>query len=224
MIQGPTPGMGGGIQGPVASAGGGTPFQVQGPTPTAPPADSGQRVQSNRVYAIVFGAFLMVCFAVFVAVWLRPTGDSGEVTGSGEGTPEVVVSNSTKKKATGGEVDTALPPVEEKKPRTTRRNTTRKSTNSGSTSSSTTKKAAAAPSGPAPLTVKLATGANAFEVTCPSGFRQRTAISGGTGTLQGVPLESCTLFFKGGAPAKYGPVKGGQTLTCSITGTTAVCK
>ena len=96
----------------------------------------------------------------------------------------------------------------------------------GSGSGTTTTKVAAAPSGPAPLNIKLnGGGANAFEVTCPSGFRQRTALSGsGSGTLAGVPQESCTLFFKGGSPAKYGPVSGGKSLNCQIVGTTANCK
>jgi len=228
MIQGPTPGAGV-AQGPVAGygggggGGGGTPFHVQGPAPGAPPADAGQRVQSNRVYAIVFGVFLLVCLAVFVAIWLRPA-ITGEVTadaGSGSENGAVVVDKTVKKKKQLSTEDTGEPEVE---PQPKVKKKKKKYTGSGS--GTTTTKVAAAPSGPAPLNIKLnGGGANAFEVTCPSGFRQRTALSGsGSGTLAGVPQESCTLFFKGGSPAKYGPVSGGKSLNCQIVGTTANCK
>jgi hypothetical protein len=42
--------------------------------------------------------------------------------------------------------------------------------------------------------------------------------------VSGVPQESCTVHFKGGAPASFGPVRGGQGLSCNIVGNTAVCQ
>ena len=41
--------------------------------------------------------------------------------------------------------------------------------------------------------------------------------------MANVPNESCTMFFKGGPPAQYKPVRGGASYTCKIVGTTAVC-
>jgi hypothetical protein len=66
-------------------------------------------------------------------------------------------------------------------------------------------------------------GATSVEVTCPSGYRQRASISAGKASFSGVPSDSCMLYFKGGAPAQFGPVRGGQSLKCSIQATTAVC-
>jgi len=39
-----------------------------------------------------------------------------------------------------------------------------------------------------------------------------------------VPTESCVLHFKGGTPARFSPVSGGQSISCYIQGSTAVCK
>ena len=81
-------------------------------------------------------------------------------------------------------------------------------------------------SGSAPLVVSLLGAEHhtqGLEVDCPSGFRERTPLSAGQGRFAYVPKEDCTLWFKGGVPAQYGPVRGGQTLDCEIVGTTAVC-
>jgi len=213
------------VQGPVASYGGGppaqgSPFQVTGPgMVSAPPAEAGSRVQSNRVYAILFAAFLMVCAAVAVAVWLKPPGGGGEeAVAAAEQKP--VVDNASHKKRTR-QVDTGAPePAPEK---AAPKKHTSSSTRSGTT---TAAPAPARSSGPGPVTVRLTdtTLATAIEVVCPSGFRNRAALSGGVGTVQNVPQESCTLLFKGGAPLKYDGVRGGQTLTCTAVGSTASCK
>lgn len=64
----------------------------------------------------------------------------------------------------------------------------------------------------------------AVELVCPSGFRHREGLEGGWVSFEGVPAgEDCTLYFKGGAPAKYEPVQGGQDLKCQIAATTGVC-
>jgi hypothetical protein len=61
-------------------------------------------------------------------------------------------------------------------------------------------------------------------VQCPSGFRERGAFSGGLAKVEGLPDEACSLSFKGGAPARYNGVRGGQHLTCSLEGPIARCE
>lgn len=202
------------VSGPVVSygnQGAQTPFQVSGPTPTAAPStDQGDRVRSNRVYAILVAVFLLVAVALVAAVWLIPSLKKEEPKTQAPTTtqPQVVVEKTAKV-----EQDTAPPPAPAPAPKPKAK--------------TTTPKPAPAPSnGPGTLTVVLAdaTQATAVEVVCPSGFRQRTALSGGKGSIASVPQEKCTMYFKGGAPAQFAPVNGGRTFSCSIIGTTAVCK
>lgn len=80
--------------------------------------------------------------------------------------------------------------------------------------------------GSAPLVITLAGTEHhtqGLEVDCPSGFRERAPLTSGQGSFAYVPKEDCTLWFKGGAPAQFSPVRGGQTLDCEIVGTTALC-
>jgi hypothetical protein len=53
-------------------------------------------------------------------------------------------------------------------------------------------------------------------VVCPSGFRSRATFVSGEATVGGLPDESCMLSFKGGAPARFHGVQGGQHLTCDF--------
>lgn len=61
-------------------------------------------------------------------------------------------------------------------------------------------------------------------VQCPSGFRERATFVSGRAAMEGVPDESCTLSFKGGTPARFSGVAGGQRLTCSLSGVIARCE
>lgn len=61
-----------------------------------------------------------------------------------------------------------------------------------------------------------------LELKCPNGFRERAHVKVNTAIFDNVPNEQCTLYFKGGVPAKYNPLNWG-TYYCSISGTTAVC-
>lgn len=200
------------VQGPVVQYGGAqpaSPFQVAGPGPAAATGDAGSRVQSNRVYAIILAVFMLVGLAVVAAIWFQrdKTEEPKEVV-TAPPPPKPVVADPKPVPDTGA----APAPTPKPQPKSTKPKTT-------------TPKVAAPASGPATLSVKLADGAvaTAIEVTCPSGFRQRSTLSGGSGSVASVPQEKCTLIFKGGAPAQYGPVHGGQSLKCSIVGTTAVC-
>ncbi len=61
-----------------------------------------------------------------------------------------------------------------------------------------------------------------FELTCPSGYRERARITENTGVFNSVPDEPCTLHFKGGAPAKFSPIRWG-THQCLLSSSTAIC-
>ena len=66
--------------------------------------------------------------------------------------------------------------------------------------------------------------AQALELTCTDGFRERSAIETNTAIFNDVPTSDCTLFFKqGGPPAKYRGVTAGKTYFCSVNGAAAVC-
>ncbi len=203
----------GGIQGPTASGAVGTPFQASQPPPSAPQKE--KRVSSFRVYALVMAVFVLGCTAVVLAVWfgqMRDKPSSEPTTTTTTAVADAPVRQPKAAKDTGEE------PEPEPQPR---RTTTRKAT-------TTAPAAPAAPkSNPGTLTVKMTdqTFLTTIEVTCPSGMRQRAAISpGGSATVSNVPNETCVLHFKGGAPARFSPVSGGQSLSCYIQGTTAVCK
>ncbi|MCB9760090.1 MAG: protein kinase [Alphaproteobacteria bacterium] len=202
-------------QGPVAN----TPFQVAGGGAAPPPADAEQRTQSNRVYAIVLAMFFLVGVAIFAAVWFRPTGDA--VADAPSDPPPVVKEEPSKDRGKRRTVDTGTPAAEEDIPKEAPKVSRPPRT------PSTTPKSTSSSAGPGTVAVKLGggtEGTTSVEVTCPSGFRQRGRVSGGSASVTGVPSENCTLHFKGGAPAKFAPVRGGQSLNCSIIGTTAQCQ
>lgn len=71
------------------------------------------------------------------------------------------------------------------------------------------------------LTTDLPAGAS-LELTCSDGFRLRVEVAQNAAVFDGVPAEECTLFFKGGVPAKFRPMREG-TWSCGLSGTTAVC-
>lgn len=85
---------------------------------------------------------------------------------------------------------------------------------------------------PAPATGELmvqlvdAPTVGSLEVTCRQPeFRQRASLVDGAATFTQVPIdgEACVLFFRGGPPARFEPVSGGQSLVCSLDNTTASC-
>ncbi|MCB9760050.1 MAG: hypothetical protein H6739_09475 [Alphaproteobacteria bacterium] len=56
-------------------------------------------------------------------------------------------------------------------------------------------------------------------------YRERFDLSQGRVGFPGVPEGAdCTVYFKGGAPAQFAPVRRGQVLRCNIVGTTATCE
>ena len=230
----------GGIQGPVASYAGGaapggtqTPFQVAAPGSGAgAPGGGQQRVKSQVVWVVLFGALIFIGAAALLAVYLvRSDGGTGEDVTADAGAPRAAAVGDSKPRtkqdpsldgAADAGSDTGIPVAKPKKKKRAR------SVRSGSGSSSgaaTSPPKPKAPSGPATLSVRLpGIQASAVEVTCPSGVRKRATVSGEAASVPGVPQEDCTLFLKGGAPGKYGPVKGGQSLSCSMSGVTLRCR
>ncbi|MFH1466817.1 MAG: hypothetical protein ABIO70_20705 [Pseudomonadota bacterium] len=86
--------------------------------------------------------------------------------------------------------------------------------------------APAVPPGPDALVITMSGDApvTGIEVVCPGGFRQRVSFEERVATVAGVPAEACSINFKGPTSARYQPVRGGQSLTCHLQGTTAVCE
>ncbi|MCK6505269.1 hypothetical protein L6R53_18030 [Myxococcota bacterium] len=222
----PPPPMQPAIQGPVvgyAAAQAATPFQVSGPTPAAPAADSDSRVQSTRLYAILFACMVLVIVAVVVAVWLRPGGDDEPVAAAPAAAPAVVTK--VEKKPSANQ-DTGAAEPAPKKPEPKPASTARKS--SGTTTAAAPS-APAAPTGtPGAITVRLSDAAAFTSVTvlCPNAFRGKGTFAGGSATVSGVPAgESCSLHFNGGiSPGRFNGATAGKTLTCGMVGSGMICK
>lgn len=72
-------------------------------------------------------------------------------------------------------------------------------------------------------------GTTAIELVCGL-WRDRQTLQmdaagiGGTVWFQAVPGGDCTVYFKGGSPAQFGPAHGGDALRCKLVATTAVCE
>jgi serine/threonine protein kinase len=225
-IQGPTSGAGVappaapvGIQGPTAGGQVGTPFQASQPPPSGASAQQQKRVSSFRVYALLLAVFMLGCAAVVTAVWVG-------LSATRDKDPEPVttvpaVADAPVKRPKARKEDTGDAPEPEPPPR---RPQVQRPSNPKPAAPAPAPKPAA---NPGVLTVKMTdqTFLTTLEVTCPSGFRQRTSISpGGSASIGNVPNETCVLHFKGGAPARFSPVSGGKSLSCYIQGTTAVCQ
>jgi cytoskeletal protein RodZ len=202
----------GGIQGPTAAGGVGTPFQASQPPPSAPQQQ--KRVSSFRVYALILAVFVLGCTAVVLAVWIGSNAkkDDPVATSSNDAVAQAPTKEPEPQEDTAEEPAPSPAPKQYAKP-----------PSSGGSSAPAPKPAV----NPGTLTVKMTdqTFLTTIEVTCPSGLRQRASISpGGSASVSNVPSETCVLHFKGGAPARFSPVSGGQSLSCYIQGTTAVCK
>lgn len=61
-------------------------------------------------------------------------------------------------------------------------------------------------------------------VVCPSGYRARARFKAGTALFTGLPEEACNISFKGGPPAIFQDVKGGQQWTCALSSGLADCR
>jgi serine/threonine protein kinase len=216
-------GAGGGIaQGPVAgygNAGGGqTPFQVQsGPAGATTSNPSESRSRSYQIYAILFALFVMVCVTGVTVVWVvlisKPEPDTTPVVASVDPAPTPSTPSSTKPDTGLAQVEADPQPVVTKKKKTT----------TVTTPTTTTPKPPSTPTGEIRVNIDSDAPFTAVEVLCPSGVRERGYFSNGSARVSGIPNEPCSLNFKGGAPAKFSPVRGGMSLRCTYSGSTMTC-
>ncbi len=217
------------IRGPVASdsaPASGSPFQEAGTKAPPPAAEASGRVQSNRVYAVILAMMFLTGAAIVAAVWLRPTFSDGDLPtdprqdhstistrqASNETSPALIPDDTAE--------DEPPPPPRRRATTTSSSSTTKKTTSASSGQTATSK-----PVNPASVSIKILDDSPiyAIEVVCPGGFRERGNVSSRQASIANVPQESCTMYFKG-VPAQFHPVSGGMNLSCSIQGSTAVCK
>ena len=178
-----------------------------------------QRVESNRVWAILVGLCVLLCGVVLLF-----NSSSSDEPKTGSEVPAVADSTGSKSKPSADVRDTGGPPA---KPPPPVRSTT------GTRAPAPTTSAAPRPPKPPPgagrgnVIVRLpdASQASGVELVCGGGgYRLRKSFSGGVASFSGVPGGSCTFFFKGGLPSQYTPVTAGRSYSCSVIGSTAVCK
>ncbi|NCG19672.1 MAG: hypothetical protein GWP91_11750 [Rhodobacterales bacterium] len=222
---GPPPGMSMGISGPVASgpvagppgfAGGG----YGGGPASQHSADAGQeRARSYRVFAIVGGLMSMVFMAVLVTLVVvvffvsqqKDEGSTAAVTQVAAPAAAVAVVDT-------GRDDPPIPvPVPKARPRP--------AANPAPPSPRPAPAPPPAPVGPANAVIIIPASEpfTGVDIKCPnSGFRERVNFVSGTATVPNVPMEECTVNFKGGPPAKN-VIRGGQTKNCTFPGGSAVC-
>ena len=187
--------------------------------PAAGIAQNENRVQSNRVYAIVFAMFAFCSVAVMALLFVDWGGDEPPAVADVRTVPKPKKDQPKVERDARDDTGFTPPP-----PQPVRRRTT---------SSTAPSRTAAAGSSAAPrvgggsIIVKLkdASQARAVELICGGGsYRLRQAFSAGVTKFGGVPGGQCTLYFKGGIPAKFAPVSRGKSYNCSIIGQTAVCE
>ena len=175
-----------------------------------------QRVQSNRVYAIVFGMCGLVCMAVLLLIFIRPDEDKGPTTTTVAENAGPISKPSKPEKDTGG------PPVPPpSKPKWT------PSPGGGSTKPAATPTKPKSTVGRGTVIVRLpdSSQASGIELVCAGGgYRLRKSFSGGVASFSGVPGGVCTFYFKGGMPSQFTPVTAGRSYSCSVIGATSVCK
>ena len=206
-------GLGGAPQG--GPAFGRTPFQVDGDQPTQGSADE-SRMQSTRVFALIFVALGMVCLAAVlaaVAMWYKK--DDGD-------------------KLAEPVAQTAAPPPKPR-PAATDTGNAPQAAPAKPAPSGRARSAAGGAASPAPAPRASATGTvtvsfggatipTKVEVVCGSTFQKRESVSGGSAAIPGVPTSGdCKLFPKGGVVATSVAVRGGASYNCTITGTTTKC-
>jgi len=174
-------------------------------------------MQSTRVYALIFVAFAMVCFATLAAggvmYWkFYLTKDEPKAVASApaptpppiappvEVEPPVDVAPTPKPRGGGGGGGGGAKPVATPAPRPS-------ATGSVSVTFTGTQ-----------IPTKI-------EIACDGGFQQRQSVSGGTAIVSGVPTSgSCKMFPKGGVVATAKEVHGGGSYNCTIEGTTTSCR
>lgn len=181
---------------------------------------------STRVYAVLMALVLGVCLALLSTVLLM-------VTVVVWPTPEVerpLVDQSLEPSVYGHfdeGYDDEYEFVDEPEVIRTRKPTTGKGTRPPPKKVDPVPPSTPPPVAAGDLTIRIPTGvfASEFEVTCPSGYRERGKFNGGVAVLPGVPVDNCRGLFKGGSiNNKLSIRNGGGTLTCTtVNASTLAC-
>lgn len=218
-MQAPQPMVSGPVVGYGSGGGGGTPFQVAGPQPTGNNnADS--RVQSVRVFAVLLGVFALACVAVLsvVALWFFQSRST-------EKPPEAVaiVAPATVKQAASKD-DTGVPKQRvETKPAPVKPK--QSSGSSGPRPQAAPVEPKLGAKAPVNVTFSGTPMPMSVEINCPSGFRDKRSLAGGTASVPDVPTgESCQLHPKGAGAPTSASVRGGKSYNCTISGTVTSCR
>jgi len=206
--------LGGGPRTPVATSGG----VFQSTTGAGGRNPEEQRVQSNRVHAIVLGLIALVCLALI----LLRSGKTDEPMVKNSDEPALAIN--TKSDGPKDLKDTGGPPVRPP-PATGPRPPPKTPATPGTAPPRPPKPPPGAGRGNVIVRLPDASHASGVELVCGGGsYRLRKSFSGGVASFSGVPGGSCTFFFKGGLPSQYTPVTAGRSYSCSVIGSTAVCK
>jgi hypothetical protein len=220
--------MQGGISGPVASgpkpgAQSMSPFQV-GNGGSPPPGDSENRSRSMRIYLILFVLFGMVCSVAVIVVLAVVLGLNAKNNDDGSSAETPVTTEPSPRPAGGGDTATPPPPMPSQPYVAPAR--PRPQPGTGPASAPSPRPARASSTGTVTIMVPEGQRFTGVEIKCDgSGFRNRGAFSGQSARVQDVPNESCTLYFKGGAPAQFRPVSGGRSYSCEFPAPgTATCR
>ena len=227
----PPPPPPGGPQPPMVAAGNlggsaqaGTPSGHKGPFKETTEAGGADQtygsVQSARVYAIVTGMFCLVCLAIILTLFLD--------TGSGEDADAVAsTATATDANSSRGDVvkDTGGPPVPPVRASSSRSRTAAPATAPSRATPSKRSKGPVVGGGNVIVRLPDSAQASGVELVCGGGaYRLRKSFSGGVASFSGVPGGVCTFYFKGGLPSQFTPVTAGRSYSCSVIGSTAVCK
>ena len=246
----PPPAVAPSIRGPVAPQTG-TPFQVEGPTPSSGSEEN--RVNSTRVFAVLFAVFLLVCMALLIAVinmddntrsdsagTSETTSRSGSDRGGGqdfddwddsddedEGADEAGSSGDASSSSGAGSGRRGSNSVGSSGSRGGSRSGGGRSGSTGTGGGGTSGSAAQGGSvGSGGLTLKVAAPYQRVKGTC-GGKSIETKISGNQVSLGIFSVgTACTLQFSGGGPAQAKVLftYQGRMLNCTGIATTMKCK
>jgi serine/threonine protein kinase len=220
----PAIGLGGAVAGSSVSAQSSvsSPFSTGGGVGAPPSAD--QRVQSNRVYAIVIGMFFLVCSAIIITV-LVGGGDEADQAKTSKTTTVLPTTTSTPGFAKSSAKDTGFQAAKKTVRSSSRRDKSREQgrDKAREPKKSGAPKASSAGKGKVRITIRDAQMATKAELRCP-GYRKRSSFKGRVASFAGVPGGACEVHFFGPVPARARGVKSGDSLTCSLIGATAQCR
>lgn len=183
-------------------------------------------VQSARVYAIVACMFGVVGLAIILGLFWD-SGSDADTTNSSNTTTVASTTSSPSRtdqaKDTGGP---PAPPVRSSASRSSSRSRAKSKTTTPARTKSA-KRSSSSSIGGGNVIVRLPDSAQAsgVELVCGGGaYRLRKSFSSGVASFSGVPGGVCTFYFKGGLPSQFTPVTAGRSYSCSVIGSTAVCK